>query len=65
MKIQFPCTDCRADAFVGYTANKQNGDWGGKLKPVERLCTKCFRKRTGLTIYGWGGAGMASRIGRR
>lgn len=57
MKILFPCTECKADAFVGYTAG-----WADQVKPGERLCSKCFRKRTGLAIYG--GEGYKARIGR-
>lgn len=51
-KHQFPCTNCGGDAFIGYGANKP-GDWGGKVQPGERLCTRCFQGRGGENFFGW------------
>ena len=50
MTPEFPCTECGGDAFIGYCANKK-GDWGGKVNPGERLCTRCFQKRGGGNFF--------------
>lgn len=47
---QYPCTECAGDAYIGYIG-KRIGDWGGKVKPGERLCSRCFRKRGGVLIF--------------
>jgi hypothetical protein len=47
---EFPCTECGRDAYIGYTAGK-TGDWDGKVKPGERLCTSCFTKRGGANFF--------------
>lgn len=47
---QFLCTNCGGDAFLAYTS-KPGADWGGKVKPDERLCDKCFRSRSGLPVF--------------
>ena len=49
---KFPCTQCRGDAFVGYTASKEHGDWGGLVKIGERLCSRCFQARGGVVFLG-------------
>jgi hypothetical protein len=50
-KIAYSCTECGRDAFIGYGASKQAGNWGGKVKPGERLCTSCFQKRGGMNLF--------------
>ena len=49
-KIDYPCTECGGDAFIGYSANKKE-TWDGKVKPGERLCTSCFQKRGGMNFF--------------
>lgn len=50
MAYEYPCTECKGDAFIGYTAKKK-GDWGGLVQPGERLCTRCFQKRGGINVF--------------
>jgi hypothetical protein len=47
---QYLCTECAKDAFLGYTAGK-DADWGGRVRPGERLCTSCFKKRGGESFF--------------
>jgi hypothetical protein len=49
---QWPCTACGGDATIGYGASKKHGDWGGRIRIGERLCTACFQKRGGTNIFG-------------
>jgi hypothetical protein len=49
-QFMYPCTECSGDAFLGYSARKKSG-WGGAVKKGERLCTACFRKRTGFDMF--------------
>jgi len=44
---EYPCTQCGGDAFIGYSASRKHGNWNGKIKIGERLCTPCFQKRGG------------------
>ncbi len=46
----FPCTECGRDATIGYVAGK-SGDWNGKVRIGERLCTACFQKRGGERFF--------------
>jgi hypothetical protein len=53
-KHEFQCTECGGDATIAYCAEtikrgKHKGEeresWGGLVKPGERLCIICGRKR--------------------
>lgn len=59
---KYPCTECKGDAFIAYAHGtyksgkkkgqpKKGSDWGGLVKPDERLCTSCFRKRGGKPFF--------------
>ena len=49
---EYPCTECGGDAFIAYSA-KKNGDWGGLVKPGERICLPCGKRR-GINFFGKG-----------
>ena len=42
---QYLCTECGGDAFIAYSAG-----FDDKVKPGERLCTRCFVRRGGKGI---------------
>lgn len=51
-KPEYPCTSCNGDAFIGYSCGKKRkSDWGGLVKPGERLCTRCFKERGGKAVF--------------
>jgi hypothetical protein len=54
MKAEYKCTECGGDATVAYVPGtikrgkdkgKEIASWGGKIKPNERICLRCGRKR--------------------
>lgn len=59
-KKEWPCTECGGDATLAYSPStikrgKKKGQeepgWSGLVQPGERLCTKCFVKRGGKSIF--------------
>lgn len=53
-KTEYKCTECGGDAMIAFAPStikrgknkgKQIDRWDGKVKPGERICLPCGRKR--------------------
>ena len=47
-KYAYPCTTCKGDANIGFSAWRSSEKRGYLIKPSERLCRGCAKKR-GMT----------------
>lgn len=47
-KHAFPCTNCKGDATIGFSSWRSSEKRGYLIKPSERLCRGCAKKR-GMT----------------
>ena len=44
-KYAYPCTTCKGDANIGFSGWRTSGKRGYQIKPSERLCRGCVKKR--------------------
>lgn len=50
-KEEYLCTECGGDATIGMGEFKSTDGKDIYVKKEERLCFKCFYKRTGRTFF--------------